>query len=121
MPSRDLIEDIAANFRGVGSPMKQTDLLCCPLPFEAHVRVLGGLPLTVMYSWEQADPSVGLEATVDDWALFDRRGRRATWAENRMDDAEYQRLHILIADAHAAREPQEREYDRADDPRYWGE
>lgn len=57
---------------------------------EYDVRVLGGLPLTVEGHWLPAEPDVGIfSRTFEPEALYDRRGKRATWAERHMRQSDW--------------------------------
>jgi hypothetical protein len=58
---------------------------------ELDVTVLGGLKMTVGYSRAAGDRSVGEPRMVtEDLALYDRRGRRAEWAEARMKSKDWE-------------------------------
>jgi len=66
---------------------------------ELDVTVLGGLKMTVGYSRARGDRDVGEPRMVtEDLALYDRRGRRAEWAEARMKPKDWERVQDQIND-----------------------
>lgn len=46
------------------------------MTYEADIRILGGLPVTVAYSVQDAEPDVGImSAYVDDWYIVAVNGK----------------------------------------------
>lgn len=72
-----------------------------------HLTIFGGLPVTVEYSIEPADPSVGIwGGGVEDWhvvAINERRRKVCPeWLQKRLDNdpKEVDRIMDAIADHH---------------------
>ncbi len=67
--------------------------------FSTDTTVLGGLPVTVEYSWAPAEPDVGIfRPYVTDWYITHVAGKpyRGTWIERRMTCADDEALQTYL-------------------------
>lgn len=63
------------------------------MAYEADIRILGGLPVTVAYSVQPAEPDVGIfSAYVDDWYIVAVNGRVQKTKKGKAFDWIYSRL-----------------------------
>ena len=73
------------------------------MSFRQDVRVLNGLPLIALYLIDPAEPDVGIMSPYPgDITLHDRDGRRARWAEDRMEADDWEALQTYIMENHDA-------------------
>lgn len=81
---------------------------------ETDIVILGGLPVTVEYSVQGAEPDVGIfSAYVDDWAIVAVNGRSASkgaknpfgWVHARIEKTAGEEARILEKLNEAANEP----------------
>lgn len=67
------------------------------MTYEADIRILGGLPVTVAYSVQSAEPDVGIMSDyVDDWYIVavngrvpkTKKGKAFAWIYSRLTKAD---------------------------------
>lgn len=60
------------------------------MAYETDIRILGGLPVTIEYDVQPAEPDVGIfSAYVDDWSIVAINGRsvkKCNWLNKRIDE-----------------------------------
>lgn len=76
---------------------------------EIDIRILGGLPVTIEYSVQPAEPDVGImSGYVDEWyvtAINGRPVKSCAWLDRRIDATKGERDRIVEALNEAADEP----------------
>ena len=66
---------------------------------KCDVTIFGGLPLQCEFMICDPEPDVGIFTNyIDDAVLYDRNGRHASWAENKMTDDDWQEVHLQCWD-----------------------
>jgi hypothetical protein len=75
------------------------------MAYETDIRILGGLPVTIEYDVQPAEPDVGIMgAYVDDWSIVAINGRpvkKCDWLHRRIDatDGETDRIMEALNEA----------------------
>lgn len=76
---------------------------------ETDIRILGGLPVTIEYTVQGAEPDVGImSGYVDDWYIVAINGRavkKCDWLERRIDATKGERERIVEELNELANEP----------------
>lgn len=76
---------------------------------ETDIRILGGLPVTIEYTVQGAEPDVGImSGYVDDWYIVAINGRavkKCDWLDRRIDATKGEGERIIEALNEAASEP----------------
>lgn len=70
------------------------------MSYETDLRILGGLPVTIGYTVQPAEPDVGIsDAYVDDWYIVavNNRPYKGEWLYNRIGAKKGERDRILEA------------------------
>ena len=71
------------------------------MAYETDIRILGGLPVTIEYTTQGAEPDVGImSGYVDDWYIVAINGRpvkKCDWLDRRIDATKGERDRIVEA------------------------